>query len=342
MIRSLAWRRWLRPTLLTLLTLTGMAILGIASGGEAQPPSLTLEQSLDPARIVLRGEGDGDRASVTLTVRAPEAEGAPLDLLLALDRSASVDLRHVRRVAQTFVDHLSADDQVGVVSFANNATLDQALTEDRAAVRERIDGLQAGQLTALGDGLRRAIDELIDNGRSDARALVVLLTDGTNIVGRSPLPAADRAAEHDIPVMTVGAGDVLRTRVMDELTGRADGAFYERYSTDVLASIFRSVDRPVVARALQLRDTIAGELRYEGAEGNAPSVLPGEAVTQLEWNGSIMFAGEVWTTTFRLSGRESGTYRLHRRPSGLIYRDPSGRQRQVAFPERLEITVESP
>lgn len=339
MIRSSALTSWLRRPLVILV---GVAILSIGWGGEAQPPTLTLEQSLDPASIVVRGEGDGDRASVTLTVRAPDADGAPLDLLLALDRSASVDLHQVRRVAQTFVDHLSSDDRVGVVSFGNRAALDQALTGDRAVVREAIDGLQADRLTSLGDGLRLALDELIDNGRSDAQPLVVLLTDGTNIVGRSPLPEADRAAEHDIPVMTVGAGDTLRTRAMDQLTRRADGTFYERYSTDALASIFRSVDRPVVARSLQLRDTIAGELRYEGALGNAPSVLPGEAVTQLEWTGALMFAGEVWATTYRLSGREAGTFRLHRRPSGLSYRDPSGRERHVGFPDRLEITVESP
>lgn len=339
MIRSSAWGYWLRRARVALV---GLAIVGIAWGGEAQPPMLTLEQTLDRSGVTIRGEGEGGTASVTFTIRAPEAEGAPLDLILALDRSASVDLDRVRGVAHTVVDHLSPDDRVGVVSFADRARLDQALTDDRAAVREAIDGLQTGRLTALGDGLRLAVDALSADGRSEGQSLVLLLTDGTSLTGRFPLPEADRAAENGVPVMAVGATEVLRTRLMHEIAQRADGVFYERFSMDVLESIFRRADRPVVARSLRLTETMAGELRYEGARGAVPSVLPGSAATGLEWRIPVMFAGEVWTTTYRLSGTETGTYRLHRRPSGLTYRDPSGRERRLAFPERLEITVESP
>ena len=339
MNRSPRWTHWLRRALVALV---GLAVLGTASGGEAQTPALTLDQSIEPAGITVRGEGEADVASVTLTIRAPQAEGPSLDLVLALDRSASVDLERVRRVAQTIVDHLAPDDRVSVVSFAASASVDQALTDDRAAVRETIAELTSEPMTALGDGLRLALDELESHGRSDAQPLVVLLTDGVNLVGRSPLPEADRAAETDVPVMTIGAGDMLRTRVMADLARRADGVFYEGFSADVLTGIFRHVERPVVARSLRLRDTVAGELRYDGADRNAPSVLPGDAVTGLEWNEPVLFAGEVWTTTYRLSGDAPGTYRLHRRPSGLRYRDASGREVEIAFPERLELTVQSP
>ncbi len=339
MNRSPRWTHWLPRTLVALV---GLAALGFAWGGEAQAPALSLEPSIDPASIAARGEGDPDTASVTLTIRAPEAEGPSLDLVLALDRSASVDIERVRRVAQTIVDHLAPDDQIGVVSFAAGASVAQALTDDRTAVREAVAGLTAEPMTALGDGLRLALDELASNGRSGAQPLVVLLTDGVNLVGGSPLPEADRAAESGVPVMAVGAADTLRTRLMDDLARRAGGTFYARFSPDVLTSIFGHVDRPVVARSLLLRDTIAGELRYEGADGNAPSVLPGEAVTRLEWSASRMFAGEVWARTYRLSGDEPGTYRLHRRPSGLSYRSASGRAVEIAFPGRRELTVQAP
>ncbi len=339
MNRSPRWTHGLRRTLVALI---GLAMLGVVWGGEAQTPALTLEQSLDPTSIMVRGEGDADSASVTLTIPAPEADGPSLDIILALDRSSSVDVDRVRDAARTICDHLAPDDHVGVVSFAGRASVDQGLTDDRSAVREAIAGLSSEPRTALGDGLRLALDELDNNGRSDAQPLVVLLTDGVNLTGRSALPEADRAAELDIPIVAIGAADTLRTRVMNGVARRADGVFHERFSTDVLQSVFRRVERPVVARSLQLRDTIAGELNYAGSEANAPSVLPGDAVTQLEWNTSIMFAGEVWTTTYRLRGDEAGTYRLHRRPSGLSYRNASGNEVDVAFPERPQLTVEQP
>jgi len=338
-MRSPTLTRWLRRTMVVLV---GLAIVGLAWSGNAQAPSLKLEQSLDPASIAVRGAGDTDTASMTLTIRAPETDSSSLDVILALDRSASVDLSRVQHVAHTVVDHLAPGDQAGIVSFANRAGLDQALTDDRTTVREAIRGLESDSLTALGDGLRLAIDKLTSNGRSDAQSLLVLLTDGVNLTGRSALPEAARAAEHDIPIMAIGAADSLRTRIMHNVAREANGVFYERFSMDVLESVFRRVDRPVVARSLQLRDTIASKLNYAGAEENAPSVLPGDAVTQFEWHTPTMFAGEVWTTTYRLSGDAAGTYRLHRRPSGLSYRNSSGNEVDVAFPKRLQLTVQQP
>ena len=339
MVRASRWGqtwRW------ALIGAVGLTLAAVPLAGQAQAPALALEQSLEPANIVVRGEGETDTASVTLTIRAPEAEGPALDLILALDRSASVNLDQMQQAAHKVVDHLAADDRVGVVAFGNRARVAQDLTGDRTSAREAIDGLQADRLTALGDGLRLALDELSDHGRSDAQPLVLLLTDGVSLTGRAVVPEAERAANNDVPVMAVGVADALRTRLLDGLARRADGAFYERFSPDVLEAIFRRVDRPAVARSLQLRDTVAGGLRYEGANGDSPSVLPGAAATRLEWSAAVMFAGEVWTTTYRLSGDAPGTYRLHGRPSGLTYRDTSGQERRVGFPERLALTVESP
>jgi len=279
-----------------------------------------------PDRIAVRGTGSPDRATVTLALIGPaDEEGDPLDLLLVLDRSSSVDWDEVRTIARRFIEHLSDRDRVGIVSFAESARLDLALTPDRAQALQTLEAMEPGTQTALGDGLALGIDELARTRRPDARALVVVPTDGVHNAGRPPRSVIERAQEEGIPLYPIGMSAAARRQLLSELARRTGGVFYGRFSLDVLEGIFRRSGRTTVARFVLVTQTLPGGIVWEGAEENPPNVSVGREMTQLQWNVPFLLAGQRWQTTYEISAREEGRFGLNQWPSVVQYTDAQGR-----------------
>ena len=108
-------------------------------------------------------------SKVKLVTRGTSLDTNPLDVILVTDLSGSMggDLGDAKTAAKTFVDQLSGQDKVGLVSFTSTATLDRHLTSDFDDVKNVIDGYSAGGGTNMGDGLTEAIDELETNSRDE-------------------------------------------------------------------------------------------------------------------------------------------------------------------------------
>jgi hypothetical protein len=112
----------------------------------------------------------------------------PVDVMLVIDRSGSmgdppVPIANVKAAAKAFVDKLDPlVDQVGLVSYADSATLDHQLAggvSGFAEVKGAIDDLSAGGYTNIGDGVYTAQQELQSvRHNPDAIPVIVLLTDG--------------------------------------------------------------------------------------------------------------------------------------------------------------------
>ena len=318
------------------LLLLGIGLGALGSWGiGAQPAAeVAVEQSVDPAQIAVRGTGSPDRATVTLTLQGPEIGGKPLDLLLALDRSSSVDFEEVRGIARTFIRHLSPEDRVGIVSFAESARVDLSLTDDKDQALQVLEEMEPGTLTALGDGLALGIDELAQHKRADAYALLVVPTDGVHNAGREPLDAVEAAQEAEIPIYPIGLSSAARRQVLSELARRTGGVFYGRFSLDVLESLFRRVERRVVARFVLVTETLPGGILFEGApeNENPPSVSVGRELTQLQWNVPLLFEGQRWQTRYEVSALEEGTFGLNQWPSVVQYTDAEGRAVTLDLP----------
>jgi len=299
--------------------------LSALSGAAEQGGSLTVEQTVDPQQIVLRGTGSPDRATVTLKLLGPEIIERPMDLMLVLDRSASVELERVKDIARSFVEHLSAQDRVGIVSFSDVAQLELALTSDLGKALEVIDGLSGGAQTALGDGLKLGIEELAKSDRSGAFELIVLPTDGVNNVGEDPLDSVQRAAAVGVPVFPIALSPAARRTLLSEIARLTGGTFYARFSEDVLESVFRRAERRVVARYIRIVQTLPSHIEYEGALENPPIVNSGREVTQLEWHIPLLFQGDLWQTRFMISASREGSFNINQEPSLVEYTEPSGR-----------------
>jgi Ca-activated chloride channel family protein len=182
----------------------------------------------------------------------------PLSLAVLIDVSASqqVTLSDEKSAARSFVDSIvrSGRDEVAVVSFTGDATLEQDLTSNVAQLRRAIDrvevvlpdGYMGGGLilrspapgnndragsTAIWDAIWATSDELLSRASGKKRRAIILITDGfdtSSYLKRQK--AVERALQADSTVYVIGIGDsrnfegvdkkVLR-KVAEETGGRA-------------------------------------------------------------------------------------------------------------------------
>ena len=131
----------------------------------------------------------------------------PVDVVLLLDRSGSMasegknppmPFTLVRDATSAFVDFLSKDDHVGMVSFSTTASnpVDVPLTDNFAKAKTRIEttamGTDGTQYTNTGEAISRAIGEFAtQRAREEARKVIVLLTDGEALEPNRPINPKD-------------------------------------------------------------------------------------------------------------------------------------------------------
>ena len=135
----------------------------------------------------------GRLANVTLKVEAnpyteQETTMDKLDIILVLDSSGSMKdpagsksrLQALKDTANDFIKTMIGDDnqvQIGIVDYASSVKNTQALTSNKTRLENFVKNLKADGGTNTQSGIIKA-DELLDNSRSDARKLVIVLTDG--------------------------------------------------------------------------------------------------------------------------------------------------------------------
>lgn len=169
-----------------------------------------------------------------------EVPTARTAIILALDVSLSmcatdVDpnrLTAAQKAARDFVDDLPSGTRLGLVVFSGYAQLAVPPTTDRELLAGAIDALTTGRGTAIGAAMLKSLDAIAEvnsevkpvgdaagSGLSGSRPappspgasgfvsdIVVLLTDGANTRGITPLDAAAFAAERRVRVFTIGFG----------------------------------------------------------------------------------------------------------------------------------------
>jgi VWFA-related protein len=108
---------------------------------------------------------------------------APLDLVLLVDTSASMDAMRpaVQRAIRTLVDALRPQDRVAVVAFATGLQVLESFTEDHARARDALARTNARGSTALFSSIYVALREFaapIRRAGEVRRLAFVVITDG--------------------------------------------------------------------------------------------------------------------------------------------------------------------
>src|SRR5258708_16331777 len=156
-------------------------------------------------------------------------------IILAIDVSRSMcstDVQPNRILAAeaaaiSFIRGQNSRTQIGIVAFSGQADLIRPPTTNEQALEAAINSLLTGRRTAIGSGILKSIDAIAEVDKSVAPSvtdtstgvkptpvpkgayapdIIVLLTDGANNWGPTPLEAAQQAADRGIRVYTIRFG----------------------------------------------------------------------------------------------------------------------------------------
>ncbi|HEX8140831.1 MAG TPA: VWA domain-containing protein [Pyrinomonadaceae bacterium] len=195
----------------------------------------------------------------------------PLSLAILIDTSASQErtLPEEKAAALQFVDAVirPEKDEVAVVSFTGESTLEQGLTSSVARVRSALQRVQfvppsgyigGGQTTgtppisgtnqtlagttAVWDAIYVTSSELLSGTSEKTRRAIILVTDGVDSSSQYKMSEAiDRAIKSDAVIYSIGIGDVMFQGVnegaLKKVSERTGGrAFFPRDEADLRAA----------------------------------------------------------------------------------------------------------
>lgn len=107
-----------------------------------------------------------------------------MDVMMVIDISDSMSGQRIQAAKDgviAFMDEMDfTKDQIGIAAFCQTGSLEQGLTNDQMDVETALTGLSLCGGTNLGEGIRKAKEELIDYGRVDSVHVIITLTDGAS------------------------------------------------------------------------------------------------------------------------------------------------------------------
>jgi Ca-activated chloride channel family protein len=202
----------------------------------------------------------------------------PLTLAIVLDTSGSEEhtLPQEKQAAREFVDSVlrAHKDEVAVVSFTGETTLEQGLTGSVERIRSALDRVEfvppAGYIgngtvvgtppisgdnnalaasTSLWDAVWVTCDEVLSESSEQTRRAIILLTDGVDTSSKMKLQdAVDRAIKTDTLVFVIGVGDSFNASGVDEgsirkIAERTGGRAYVPRSEEDLHKAFAQIQQ---------------------------------------------------------------------------------------------------
>jgi Ca-activated chloride channel family protein len=207
--------------------------------------------------------------------RVPSEEAI---VMLVVDVSASMEATDVapsrieaaRSAAQSFVEGIPDDFQVGLVAFDASTRVLATPSADHESVISAIERLETGPGTAAGDALAAALDTVAaslnrasvepttDEGEHPA-ATIVLVSDGVTTVGRPLEEATSQAVEQGVPVTTIAYGTDAGTvmvegeivnvpadpEAMSQVADQTGGSFFTAESGSELENVYDDIQTRV-------------------------------------------------------------------------------------------------
>lgn len=269
---------------------------------------------------------DGVRVAfdeVRVKVTCP-AEDQPLDVMMVIDTSGSMSgdrIVNARLAAMQFLGRLAPQDRAGVVRFTSSATLSEPLTFDHAAAIDTVSGFTASGGTSIHSGISVAAQELLINGRVDARWVILLLSDGGSNYGAA-INASQSAQASGVRIISIGLGSGTDENLMSDVASSRADYFFAEASEDlqpIYAGLANSFCRFFDGGSLAV---FAGPpLRLPGVDVVAElkgrvtiPFLPGGATLSTEWSqvsgsGVVTFENTAEAVT-GASFSKPGTYVL--------------------------------
>ena len=175
---------------------------------------------------------NGARQDIALFAQDP---ATPVSVLVLLDASGSMETNFaaIQAGLRSFVAEIRADDQLGLMTFADSVQLVSPLESSRDEVLRSLGALRSAGATALYDGIVQGLG-VLGQARHHKRVLM-LLSDGNDTKGEvNPGDAVKAFERSDALMYGIGLGhggrgsflslfDRGRMRVMRSLAGDSGG-----------------------------------------------------------------------------------------------------------------------
>lgn len=253
----------------------------------------TLNLKLVPDRAVLMKDRPQElvvKIDLSAIAGKKKPRRTPLNLAVVLDKSGSMTgakLEKTKQAAMQLVDRLMPDDVFSLVIFSDRAQVlvPAQKVEDREALKEKIEDIEAGGSTALYAGVKMGADQLEEYLSSRRINRVILLSDGLANVGpsspRELRRLGNELAEREISVTTIGVGDDYNEDLMAGLAEASDANYYYVQDTEKLPEIFAKElggMLEVAARAIKIEITCPDGVKPLGFIGR-PEKFEGQRAT---------------------------------------------------------------
>lgn len=209
---------------------------------------------------------------IASTIRSCEI---PTDIVLAIDISGSMNddqpdppepLTSVLAAADSFVSRLETDDQVGLITFATDAEVNNTLTTNRSSVRQQIRSLSIPPaeevgFTNTGAAFVSGTAELTSGrANSNARSVLVILTDGLATAPEDDpdgfaLEAAAQAKARGVEVYSIGLGESVNMVFVSQLAS-TPGQAYQALSASDVDAIYNTITASLCENGPAIMDII--------------------------------------------------------------------------------------
>ncbi len=290
------------------LICTTTVVLAYIAAGESSPSppplpagvsgnegGISIDAALSRNKVLQGGQGE---VSVALTINAEnivpaiEADMMPVDLVVVLDRSGSMNGQKLYDAGQAVIhllNRLGPQDRLSVVTYSNNVEvlfpLVQVNSTSRERLKARVQTITASGGTNLGSGLQNGIAALLAAAGDKRQRKVILISDGLANHGiTSPMQLgalAAEASEHNLAVSTVGVGYDFNEMLMTTIADHGAGNYYYLESPQDIAGVFEKefeTARSVAAGRMEIRIELKDGLKLVSAGGFPISVEGKDAV----------------------------------------------------------------
>lgn len=209
----------------------------------------------------------------------------PLSLAIMIDTSASQErtLPEEKSAAISFVESVvrPSKDEVSVISFTGDSTLEQGMTNNLTRLRRAIDRVQfvppSGYLgggvvvtgtppvsgrnqavagsTAIWDSIWVTSEEILGPAPEKTRRAIILLTDGYDTFSRKKLDDAVQAAQRaEAVIYSIGIGDRfydgVNPGVLNKVSERTGGRAYFPRDESELRQAFKQIEEEMRSQYL--------------------------------------------------------------------------------------------